>query len=183
MDKSVIIVIGKPNPRKKLEIQFSENPPLLYGSKMKQVTQEKYLGDQMNVGGLATSVMATIEKRKGKVIQSIFEIKSIIDSSSWIRHTEHAVLELTKLQNLFYRVILQVPSGCPTPMSNWDCAGLLMDNRILKNKLMLLHHIAKLSQESLAYKVCSVQKRLQLPGLISECQGFLEEYQIINPTE
>ena len=45
-------------------------------------TQNKYLGDQINFWGLATSLMATIEKRKGKVIQSIFEIKSIIDDGA-----------------------------------------------------------------------------------------------------
>ena len=102
-------------------------PPLLYSTKMKQVEQEKYLGDQVSFGGLAASVMATIVKRKGKVIQSIFEIKAVIDDcrshvtggletglelwemavipfvmnncGSWVGHTSKKVKELENLQN------------------------------------------------------------------------------------
>jgi hypothetical protein len=53
-----------------------------------------------------------------------------------------AVEDLDGLQNLFYRVLLQVPAGCPKPMLYWDVKGLLMANRILKKKLLFLHHVA-----------------------------------------
>ena len=206
LDKSCFIIIGKTKARQKLECEFALNPPLLYGTKMKQVEQEKYLGDQVSFGGLAASVMATIVKRKGKVIQSIFEIKAVIDDcrshvtggletglelwemavipfvmnncGSWVGHTSKEVTELEKLQNLFYRVLLEVPVGCPTPMLYWDCGGLLMENRILKNKLMLIHHIATLGQDSLAYQVYEEQRKLQLPDLLQECQDFLIKFKI-----
>ena len=42
-----------------MEQQFSENPPLLYGKNMNIVTEEKYLGEQISAGGLATSILAT----------------------------------------------------------------------------------------------------------------------------
>ena len=35
---------------------------------------------------------------------------------TWCGVTDSAIEELDKLQNLFYRVILQVPVGCPIPM-------------------------------------------------------------------
>ena len=38
---------------------------------------------------------------------------------------------------------------------------------------MLLHHIENLDKKSYAYLIYDVQKRLFLPGLISECQPFL----------
>ena len=40
---------------------------------------QKYLGDQISCAGLAESVNCTVQKRKGRVIQSIYEIKTIID--------------------------------------------------------------------------------------------------------
>ena len=38
---------------------------------------------------------------------------------------------------------------------------------------MLLHHVENLDKKSYAYLIYDVQKRLFLPGLISECQPFL----------
>jgi hypothetical protein len=187
LDKSCLILIGKGKARRKMEDEFGANPPLLYGEKMKLVTEEKYLGDQISAGGLGASILATIGKRRGLVLAKIFEIKAVIDDcrshvtggiqtgleiwemavlpyltnncESWTGLTDTAVQELDNLQNLFYRVLLQVPTGCPIPMMYWDCGGLLMRNRILKKKLMFLHHIATLSQESIAYQVYCVQKR------------------------
>ena len=51
----------------------------LYGQKMKRVSCEKYLGDQISAGGMAESATATINKRKGKVVTSIFEISTLMD--------------------------------------------------------------------------------------------------------
>ena len=206
LDKSCIIVIGNAKLRKQLEYDFAANPPLLYGTKMKQVSQEKYLGDQISCGGLAASVTATVAKRKGIVLQKIFEIKAVIDDcrshvtggivtgldiwemavipfllnncDSWTGVADTTITELDNLQKLFYRVLLQVPTGCPIPMLYWDCGGLLMKNRIIKKKMLFLHHIATLSPDSIAYQVYCVQKRLELPGLVQECHEFLVKFQI-----
>jgi hypothetical protein len=85
--------------------------------------------------------------------------------------------------NLFYRVLLEVPTGCPVPMMYWDCAGFLMQNRTLKKKLMFLHHVATLDQESIAYQVYRTQKRLMLPGLVEECSEMLAELQVCDITQ
>jgi hypothetical protein len=45
--------------------------------------------------------------------------------------------------------------------------------RILRNKLLLLHHIATLTEDSLARQVYVVQRHLNLPGLLQECKNFL----------
>jgi hypothetical protein len=175
------LVKGK--ARKEMVTQFDKSPPLLYGAKMKRVLADKYLGDQISAGGLAASAAATIAKRKGRVVQSIFEIKTVIDDcrshmtggivtgleiwemavlpyllnncDTWTELPDSAVQELGSLQNLFYWVLLQVPTGCPIPMLYWDCGGMSMSNRIMKKKLILLHHIATLSPDSLAYQVYS----------------------------
>ena len=151
LDKSCIIIIGQGKPKDELERQFRANPPLLYGEEMKIVTEEKYLGDQISTGGLGASILATIKKRQGLVIGKIFEIKAVLDDcrshvtggiqtgldiwemsvipylinncESWTSLPGAAVQELDNLQNLFYRVLLQVPTGCPIPIMYWDCAG------------------------------------------------------------
>ena len=97
---------------------------------------------------------------------------------SWTSLPTTAIEELDSLQNLFYRVLLQVPTGCPTPMMYWDCKGLLMSNRILMKKLMFLHHVATLDESSIAHQVYCTQKKLMLPGLVEECSGFLAMFQI-----
>ena len=48
-----------------------------------------------------------------------------------------------------------------------------MKNRILQKKLLLLHHIAKLPEDTLAKEIYNVQKKLNLPGLVEECNEFL----------
>ena len=55
-----------------------------------------------------------------------------------------------------------------------------MRNRIIKKKLIFLHHIANLDRSSLAYKIYEVQVRLALPGLVEECQPFLVRFGITN---
>ena len=64
MDKSCLMVIGKKKKvREDMENKLAENPPLLYGKKMKQVKVDKYLGEKISSGGLAESVAATANKR------------------------------------------------------------------------------------------------------------------------
>ena len=207
-EKSCFIIIGKGKERTRLEAEFLRNPPKLYGANMMKSSEEKYLGDQIHCLGLAASVAATIDKRGGKVLKSIFEIRAIIDDcrshvaggissgldiwemavipfltsncDTWYSISDKSLQELDKLQNKFYRMLLNVPNGCPTPALYWDLGGLLMKNRILKKKLLLLHHIANLEKSSFAFQIFEVQKRLMLPGLVSECQPFLVKFEIIN---
>ena len=96
---------------------------------------------------------------------------------SWTGIADSTITELDNLQNLFYRVLLQVPVGCSIPMLYWDCGGLLMQNRILKMKMLFLYHVATLSPDSIANQVYLVQKRLELPGLLKECQEHLAMFQ------
>ena len=46
---------------------------------MKQENQAKYLGDWISCNGLADSVAVTVSKRKGLVIQSIYETRAVVD--------------------------------------------------------------------------------------------------------
>ena len=50
--------------------------------------------------------------------------------------------------------------------------------RILQSKLLFLHHLVSLSDDSLAKEVIAVQERLALPGLVQECHGFIVKFGI-----
>ena len=84
----------------------------------------KYLNGMSHYGGLTDSVTANVAKRSGRVLQSIFETRTVIDdcwihvtggimssSEIWIHISAKTIKKLDKVQNLFYRVLLQVPTG------------------------------------------------------------------------
>ena len=65
----------------------------------------------------------------------------------------------------------------------WDTGGLLMENRIIKKKLLFLHHLETLPKSSLASEVYLIQKTLSLPGLAVECSKYLAELDITDSVE
>ena len=55
-----------------------------------------------------------------------------------------------------------------------------MEFRILQKRLLFLHHVATLPEDSLAREVFQVQEDLNLPGLLQDCQEFLVKNGISN---
>ena len=55
-----------------------------------------------------------------------------------------------------------------------------MKFRILKKKLIFLHHLMTLPEDSLALEVLKVEEKLGLPGLILECREFMMSHDITN---
>ena len=76
--KTFVMFMGNKKAREKLEDDFSENPPKLYGKEVKVVPSETYLGDRLGKS-VSDSITLTIDKRKGLVKKSIMEIKSIME--------------------------------------------------------------------------------------------------------
>ena len=99
--------------------------------------------------------------------------KLLFNSGCWQDISDNTVHELEDLQLKFYRCLFAVGSGCPIPSLYWETGGTMIKYRILRNKLLLLHHIATLTENSLARQVYEVQKHLNLPGLLQECKNFL----------
>ena len=88
--------------------------------------------------------------------------------------------DLENIQLKFYRMLLGVGQGCPIPVIYWETRGMLMKFRIMKKKLLFLHHLKTLPEHSLAAEVFKVQDRLKLPGLAKECEDFLIQFRITN---
>ena len=60
----------------------------------------------------------------------------------------------------------------------WDLGLIPMHFRILKEKLLLYHHLFTLPQSSLAHQVLLQQELLHLPSLKDEVKGFLQKYEV-----
>ena len=87
---------------------------------------------------------------------------------------------LNNLQTQFFRTIFAVGSGCPIPAFYWDTSTLTMENRILQMKLLFIHHLNSLPNNSLASEIFHIQKKMKLPGIWEECQIILFEFGLLN---
>ena len=206
VEKSCYIVIGNKKTRKEMKDKLVSNPLQFCGADMKQAEQFKYLGDQLSGLGLADSVAATVSKRKGLVIRSIFEIRTVIEdcrsqvsgglaagldiwemavlpmllnnADCWQEVSKKTIEELDKLHIMFLRCLFAVGSGCPKPSLFWETGSIRMKFMILQRKLLFLHHVATLPDTALAKQIYTVQTQLGLPGIAQECQDFLTKFQI-----
>ena len=79
LDKSRYKAVGSDQRRKAVQPSLERNPLTLCWRNIKDLNQEKYLGDQMCWAGLAASVEANIEKRAGHANSDIHGIKAIIE--------------------------------------------------------------------------------------------------------
>ena len=84
---------------------------------------------------------------------------------------------LSKLQRMFLSTLLGV-KNCPAALMLWDLGVLNMPLRVLKEKLLLYHHISTLPETSLANQIMKTQERLCLPSLRKEILWFLAKYGI-----
>ena len=175
------------------------------------VTESKLLGDWISDKGLAQSYALTIRKRKGMAIASIYEIRSVVEdcrsnfvgglstgidlwesavlpmllfnAETWVSISEASIKTLEDIQKRFYRCLMAVGAGCPTPSLYWETSGILMKYRILQKKLCFLHHLSSLPDSSLAKEVYNLQKQLNLPGLVTECSKIFNDNGLFNINE
>ena len=206
LSKSGIVILGKKKARDKLIKEFKENPSKLNEETLKILNQESYLGDQLGTN-TSESISLTINKRIGLTKKSIFEIKNIMEDcrskvsggirsglilwescvipfilnncSTWINMKKKNLQRLDKLQNLFLFTLLNV-QHCPIPLMYLDLGILSISFRILKEKLILFHHISCLPEEAISHKIMKIQKVLNFPGLFRDIEPFLIENEILD---
>ena len=160
--------------------------------------------------GDSDSVLATILSGKGKATAAIDEIKAVLDdlrvaavggiqgglylwelsvspfllnnASTLTDIMDGAIQELDRLQELFLRVLLEVPRSTPKPLLYWDTGTMTMANRIKVMKLNLMVHLKKLDQSSLAKQVLDEQIRHDWPGLAKEAKEICQKWKMENVT-
>ena len=186
--------------------------PLVYDNfEMKRKSEEKWLGDILCERGLAESAEATITSRYGKILTSIFELKSVMEDlrmqiigglkcgldiwelamvpslmnncGTWMEISEKSIEKLDQLQNIFLQCMFSVSQSVPKPALCWDTATLTMQVRVDKAKLSLLHHIKHLENTSLAKQVYNEQHERGWPGLVAECKEIAKQWKIPDITE
>ena len=186
--------------------------PLVYDNfEIKRKSEEKWLGDILCERGLAESAEATITSRYGKILTSIFELKSVMEDlrmqiigglkcgldiwelamvpslmnncGTWMNISEKSIEKLDQLQNIFLQCMFSVSQSVPKPALCWDTATLTMQVRVDKAKLSLLHHIKHLENTSLAKQVYIEQHERGWPGLVAECKDITKQWQIPDITE
>ena len=203
-DKSGFVVFGNKRRRQEIIKQLDDNPLKMYGKSIKRFESFKYLGDFLSGDGLSHSIDVTIAKRKGLVKRSIYEIRCIVDdcrsavtggivagihvwemavipmllynAETWQEMDKKTLQELENLQHEFLRTLLAVGSGCPIPLLLWETGTLMMEFRILQKKLLFLHHLANLPDNTLAKEVLCIQNKMGLPGIEQECSEFLSRF-------
>ena len=208
LSKTCIVFLGAKKAREKLRNDFIENPPVLFGLPVKLVLSESYLGDQIG-DSVSDSTTLTINKREGLAKEAIFEIKNIVEdcrskviggiktglllwesciipfllfnSSTWLLIKQSDIDRLSKLQNLFLSTLLQAQKA-PIFSLHWELGVTIIPLRILKEKLLLYHHISCLPENSLSLQILKIQERLNFSNLRDEIKTFLNEFEIVDVT-
>ena len=211
-DKSVLIVMGTKNQKKKIMEEIQKDPIMCGDVQMKVKVADKWLGQQLSSDGLAGSIEATVQAREAKIKGASLEVANIINdwrseaaggmnsalllweaciipsllqgAATWVNITSKMIKKLNSLQHWFIRIILQVGPGAPLAALNWETGLLDMKLRIYKEKLMFLLHIRDMDECSLASKIYREQVAKGWPGLAKECKDICKELKIedINTT-
>ena len=169
----------------------------------KEVQIEKWLGQMFSAQGLADSVAKTVTARTSKIKAACLEIAQIVNdwrsqavggmatalvlweacclpsllhgAGTWTEINTKTVKQLNSLQYWFLRLALQVGPGSPKPSLLWDMGVLDMGLRVWIEKAMLVLHVRKLEEGSLARRVYEEQVTKEWPGLAQEVDQICRE--------
>ena len=212
VDKCATILFGKKKVVKKTLDEIDNMGGLKINNiKVLVKENEKYLGDYICSAGMAKSVEKTIEKRYGRIIKGIIEIKTVVEdfranllggldlglqiwetallpsllhnSDTWFSMCKTSVQSLENLQNSLLRNLFAVPSSAPISVLHWDSGSLTMENRILKSKMLFLKHLVELGDEALAKQIFNKQKEKNMVGPLRELVEIMNMLKLPNIVE
>ena len=99
---------------------------------------------------------------------------------TWLGATISEYEICDKIQDMFWRVMLEVPESCPKIALRAETRMIGMKHRVWQQKLLLLRRIQKQSMETLSRKILDVQQANQWPGLAAEVKDICRELGIPN---
>ena len=183
--------------------ELEENPLMCGDFVTKESQVEKWLGQLFSSAGLADSVAKTVAARVGKIKAAGLEITQIVNdwraqavggmetalllwesccissflhgAGTWVEISGQTEKQLNSIQNWFIRMILQVGRGAPKASLLWDFGLLDMSLRVKIEKVMLVHHISALGENTLARKIYDEQIANKWPGLVQEADSICKE--------
>ena len=120
----------------------------------------------------------------GLEIWELAIIPSLLNNCQiWVNISEKSITMLEELQNKMYRILLNVPKTSPTPSLCWDMGGIQMRFRIITKKLEFLWHLLNLEDGALAKEILITQKHQKMPGLVQECEEWINNFNLPNVFE
>ena len=196
--KSTCLVIGSKKQKERVSAELERSPLKCGDFITKEKQEEKWLGQQLSARGLAASVEATIAAREGKIRAAGLEIVAIVQdwrsratggletalhlwqacclpsllagAATWVEMSAATEKKLNSIQNWFLRLVLQVGPGAPLASLLWDTGLLDMGLMVWREKVMLMHHVRNLGDETLAKQIYMEQKENKWPGLVQETE-------------
>ena len=152
-----------------MEGHLKSTPLELGNFTVKQKQSDRYLGQILHSEGTQASVAATIADYQERINGAIFEVKSIVEefemqaiggmmsawelwekallpsllsgAGTWVGSTSKEEERCDKIQEFFWRVMLQVPESCPRVALRAETKMIRMKQRIWQMKLLLLKRI------------------------------------------
>ena len=156
---------------------------------------------------------ATIRDRQGKLKGAIFEVKSIVDdfrmqaisgmmaarelwerymvpsllsgAGTWVGASTTEIEMCDKIQDMFWRVMFEVPESCPRIALRAETRMVGMKHRIWEQKLLLIKRIRSQDPSILSRRIYTEQRSNKWPGLSREVEDICDQLDIpdINKTE
>ena len=96
-------------------------------------------------------------------------------AGTWLGATNSEYEECDKIQDMFWRVMLEMPESCPRIALRAETRMIGMKHRVWLQKLLLLRRIQKQNKETLSRKILDVQQANQWPGLAAEVKVICME--------
>ena len=194
-EKTGYIVFGNREYKEKTEKELEVMPLTLGGFQVRRKEYDKYLGQVLHQGGLAMSVMATIQDRLGKIKGAIYKTKQVIETvqmqaiggmmaakqlwegaivpsllsgaGTWVGIIAEAEEMCEEIQELFWVVMFRVSKTGPKVMLTAETSSTRMKQRIWLQKLMTARSIL-CQEDSLARQVYDHQLAMGWPGMAAE---------------
>ena len=207
-DKSVCVVIGSKKQKAEVTEEIVKNPLLCGSFETKEKEEEKWLGQIISSAGLSDCVERTVTARSGKIKAACLEIAQVVNdwraevvggmetaillweaccissllhgAGTWTDMSGVTERKLNSLQQWYIRLVLQVGPGAPLASLLWDFGILDMGLHVWIEKLMILLHIRRLGEETLAGKVYQEQRTNKWPGLVKEADQICDELSVEN---
>ena len=209
VSKCGTLFFGKKKEVEKIRSEIEESKCLTINSNpVPFKITEKYLGDFFHCEGLAKSAETTVNKRFGLALNSVIELKCVIEdfrmhklggincgleifniailpallynSETWFEIADTTIDRLDRLQLILLRNLFAVPSSTPIPALSWDSGQLSMKHKINEKKLNFIYFLGNLNSSVLAKQVYETQKLYNFPGFIPEAKSLLKFYDLPN---
>ena len=207
-DKTGYVVMGSSKFKEDVRDVAEKEPIMFGGFETREKKTEKYLGDMFSCEGLGDSILETIRDRTGKVKIAMMEVKGVMEDfrmqavggimgawdlwhaailpsllancGTWTELPEKAIEMCDELQNLFIRIMLEVPVSTPKVALRVETGMLGMKQRIWIEKLNLAQFIRRSGSKSLSGKIYLEQLEQGWPGLAREVEEICDVIKINN---